>query len=61
MTKRSHEVLRTDAPPEQPARRVGERLPSLLLSEDHDLCPGCGEPVALRMLCLLYTSDAADE
>ena len=24
--------------------------PSLLLHEDHDLCPGCGEPLALRML-----------
>jgi 2-oxoglutarate ferredoxin oxidoreductase subunit beta len=43
-------VLPTSAPPEQSARRVGDRLPSFLLDEDHDLCPGCGEPVALRVL-----------
>ncbi len=24
--------------------------PALLLHEDHDLCPGCGEPVAIRVL-----------
>jgi len=29
---------------------VGEIKPCLLLSEDHDLCPGCGEPLALRMM-----------
>jgi 2-oxoglutarate ferredoxin oxidoreductase subunit beta len=33
------------------ARRVGEQKPSLQLGVDHDLCPGCGEPLALR--CLL--------
>jgi len=29
---------------------VGRYRPALLLHEDHDLCPGCGEPVAIRML-----------
>lgn len=29
---------------------VGEKLPSLLQSGEHDLCPGCGEPVAIRIL-----------
>jgi 2-oxoglutarate ferredoxin oxidoreductase subunit beta len=43
-------ILETNAPPSQPAKRVGDIRPSLLLSEDHDLCPGCGEPIALRML-----------
>ncbi|MBW2232442.1 MAG: hypothetical protein JRH17_18800 [Deltaproteobacteria bacterium] len=47
---RTRFVVRTDRVPEQPARRVGEQRPGLLRSEDHDLCPGCGEPVALRML-----------
>ncbi len=42
--------LRTDTPPEQPAQRVGSFKPALQLSEDHDLCPGCGEPLAVRML-----------
>jgi 2-oxoglutarate ferredoxin oxidoreductase subunit beta len=43
-------VLKTDAPPGAPARRLGSFKPALLLHEDHDLCPGCGEPVALRLL-----------
>jgi len=30
---------------------VAPMRPPLLLSEDHDLCPGCGEPLALRSLC----------
>ncbi|MBV8980485.1 MAG: hypothetical protein JO086_06270 [Acidimicrobiia bacterium] len=29
---------------------VGDKLPSLLQSGEHDLCPGCGEPVAIRIL-----------
>ena len=43
------QVIDTSAPPERAARRtLGQ--PSLLLHEHHDLCPGCGEPLALRML-----------
>jgi 2-oxoglutarate ferredoxin oxidoreductase subunit beta len=39
--------------PEAPAqaRLVGPEKPALQLGVDHDLCPGCGEPLALR--CLL--------
>ena len=29
---------------------VGEKQPALLQTTEHDLCPGCGEPVALRIL-----------
>jgi len=43
-------VLPTDAPPSEPARLLGRFKPKLLLHEDHDLCPGCGEPVAIRLL-----------
>jgi 2-oxoglutarate ferredoxin oxidoreductase subunit beta len=32
------------------ARKTGEFHPALQLGTDHDLCPGCGEPLALRML-----------
>jgi 2-oxoglutarate ferredoxin oxidoreductase subunit beta len=32
------------------ARRVLPEKPSLQLGVEHDLCPGCGEPLALRML-----------
>ncbi len=42
--------LATDAPPAVPARLTGAASPALLLHEDHHLCPGCGEPLALRML-----------
>jgi 2-oxoglutarate ferredoxin oxidoreductase subunit beta len=42
--------VRTDRPPSQSADRVGARRPGLVRDQDHDLCPGCGEPVALRML-----------
>jgi 2-oxoglutarate ferredoxin oxidoreductase subunit beta len=31
-------------------RKVGLEKPPLQLGVDHDLCPGCGEPLALRML-----------
>jgi 2-oxoglutarate ferredoxin oxidoreductase subunit beta len=50
MSEDSGNVLKTDAPPSRPARRIGDIKPSLMLSEDHDLCPGCGEPLALRMM-----------
>jgi 2-oxoglutarate ferredoxin oxidoreductase subunit beta len=42
--------LRTDAPPEEAARRTGTFSSGLQLTTDHDLCPGCGEPVALRAI-----------
>ncbi|MDH3685959.1 MAG: thiamine pyrophosphate-dependent enzyme [Myxococcales bacterium] len=44
------ETIRTDTPPERAARKTGSFLPRLQLGADHDLCPGCGEPVALRIL-----------
>ncbi len=43
-------TLPIDAPPTEPARRLGHFKPRLLLHEDHDLCPGCGEPVAIRTM-----------
>ncbi len=43
------EVIATDRPPEGAADRVAEFRPSLIVGE-HSLCPGCGEPVALRIL-----------
>jgi 2-oxoglutarate ferredoxin oxidoreductase subunit beta len=44
------DVLDTGRIPEQPARKTGSFLPTLQLAGDHDLCPGCGEPLALRIL-----------
>jgi 2-oxoglutarate ferredoxin oxidoreductase subunit beta len=39
----------TSRPPSRPATQVADFKPGLLLGE-HSLCPGCGEPVALRIL-----------
>lgn len=40
-------VLETQAPPAN-ARMIESKLPDLLLTPDHHLCPGCGEPLAVR-------------
>jgi len=50
MTKPGRNVLPTDAPPSRPARQTGVPHPQLLLDGEHDLCPGCGEPVAIRLV-----------
>ena len=50
MSEREPAILDTEHPPRLPAERVGDIKPKLLLSEDHDLCAGCGEPLALRMM-----------
>lgn len=42
-------VVPTDAPPTAESTQVTQK-PSLLLSEEHHLCPGCGHPVAWRLL-----------
>ncbi len=42
-------VLDTRVAPTVGARVVEAHKPELLLTEDHSLCPGCGEPLALRI------------
>ena len=41
-------VVATDAPPSVPARLVEDFTPSLVETGAHHLCPGCGEPIAIR-------------
>lgn len=43
-------VVRTDAPPDVPARLVEDFTPRLVDVGAHHLCPGCGEPIAIRSL-----------
>jgi len=43
-------ILPTDAPPREPAERTHRTSPELLLTEQHHMCPGCGEPLAARMI-----------
>ncbi|MFX8708205.1 hypothetical protein ABTM42_20110, partial [Acinetobacter baumannii] len=33
-----------------PARQIAPFKPALLQTEEHGLCPGCGEPVAIRLV-----------
>jgi 2-oxoglutarate ferredoxin oxidoreductase subunit beta len=40
-------VLDTTVAPTN-ARKVGDLTPELLLTGEHHMCPGCGEPLALR-------------
>jgi 2-oxoglutarate ferredoxin oxidoreductase subunit beta len=46
MTERH--VVPTDRPPSDPARLVRDFTPELIDVGTHHLCPGCGEPVAMR-------------
>lgn len=41
-------ILPTNAPPSAPARLVRDFTPGLIDVGTHHLCPGCGEPVAMR-------------
>src|ERR671910_2717780 len=41
-------VLDTSVAPTK-AKKVGDLKPDLLLTQEHNLCPGCGEPLALRL------------
>jgi 2-oxoglutarate ferredoxin oxidoreductase subunit beta len=42
--------LPTDAPPAEPARLVDDFKPALIDVSEHQLCPGCGEPIAMRSI-----------
>jgi 2-oxoglutarate ferredoxin oxidoreductase subunit beta len=46
----SDRPLDTSRAPENGATRTAPFAPALQLSVDHDLCPGCGEPLALRLI-----------
>jgi 2-oxoglutarate/2-oxoacid ferredoxin oxidoreductase subunit beta len=41
-------VIDTTTAPAGGARRVEAQKPDLLLTQEHQMCPGCGEPVAIR-------------
>jgi 2-oxoglutarate ferredoxin oxidoreductase subunit beta len=41
-------IILSDRPPSVPAHVVDEFTPSLILAGEHHLCPGCGEPAAMR-------------
>ncbi len=54
-------VLDTSAAPTAGARLVEAQKPDLLLTQDHHMCPGCGEPIAVRQfLETIMQLDAVD-
>jgi len=46
--RETRRVIPTDAPPTAPARLVEDFTPDLIDVGAHHLCPGCGEPIAIR-------------
>ena len=46
----SDPIVPTDRPPDQPSRLIDDFAPTLVNQRQHDLCPGCGEPIAIRSL-----------
>jgi 2-oxoglutarate ferredoxin oxidoreductase subunit beta len=44
------DFIATNTPPTVPAHKIADLKPDLLLTQQHHLCPGCGEPLALRIL-----------
>jgi 2-oxoglutarate ferredoxin oxidoreductase subunit beta len=41
--------LDTSHAPVEPSRIVADLKPDLLLTQEHHMCPGCGEPLAMRV------------
>jgi 2-oxoglutarate ferredoxin oxidoreductase subunit beta len=41
-------IIDTSSVPDVPARKVEALKPDLLLTQEHQMCPGCGEPLAVR-------------
>ena len=41
-------IIDTSSAPTVPARLVEALKPDLLLTQEHHMCPGCGEPLAVR-------------
>jgi len=54
-------VIDTSAPPSSGARLVDDFTPQLIDVGAHNLCPGCGEPIAMRSVMeVLAESDLID-
>jgi 2-oxoglutarate ferredoxin oxidoreductase subunit beta len=50
MTTTNIPLIPTVRPPNRAGRVVDDFSPSLILPGDHSLCPGCGEPIAMRSI-----------
>lgn len=50
MSEHHHAIPERAGAPARPGRLVDDYRPSLIVTGEHSLCPGCGEPVAIRSL-----------
>ena len=50
MTERRLPILDTSGPPQRAAKLIDDFTPALINQGAHHLCPGCGEPVAMRLI-----------
>lgn len=53
-------VINTEGVPTRPAQHVATSKTPLFQTEEHPLCPGCGHPVAWRLLCEALTELALE-
>jgi 2-oxoglutarate/2-oxoacid ferredoxin oxidoreductase subunit beta len=60
-TPRSLPIVPTAAPPERESRLIHDFTPQLIDVGEHHLCPGCGEPIAMRSIVeAVAEADAID-
>jgi 2-oxoglutarate ferredoxin oxidoreductase subunit beta len=50
MTPRMLNIIPTNAPPDRASKLIHDFTPDLIDVGAHHLCPGCGEPVAMRSI-----------
>lgn len=50
MTEDATTFFLPNEPPAEGAHKVADYRPELMLTTEHSLCPGCGEPVATRVV-----------
>lgn len=50
MTTRSLPIIESTSAPTQAAKLVDDFTPGLINQGAHHLCPGCGEPIAMRLI-----------
>jgi 2-oxoglutarate ferredoxin oxidoreductase subunit beta len=43
-------IIPTEQPPERPSKLIHDFTPQLIDVGEHHLCPGCGEPIAMRSI-----------
>jgi 2-oxoglutarate ferredoxin oxidoreductase subunit beta len=48
MTQNLLPIVPSDQPPQRPGKVTHNFAPALIVPGEHPLCPGCGEPIAIR-------------